>query len=365
MKNINQAKNLKGKKILLRLDLNVPVQSGEVLDDFRIKKILPTIDFLKNEGAKITILAHIGREKTNTLKPIYNYLKNIYSDLTFVKNYLEPGVPNGGDFVMFENLRQYDGEINNDKGFAKQIASFGDIYVNEAFSISHREHASIVSIPRFLESYSGILFDKEIKNLSQAFVPNKPSLFILGGNKMETKLPLIEKTVGIFDFVFIGGALANDFFKAKNLNVGKSLVSNSRIDFNLEDLLKNEKLILPVDIVIQNRNQKKPDEVLDDEKILDIGEESIAKLKKIIKKSNFILFNGPLGDYKNGFDISTKEIIKAVAHSEAQTIIGGGDTVLFVNKENLEDKFNFVSTGGGAMLAFLENKTLPGIEALE
>ncbi len=360
MKNITQVENLANKKVLLRLDLNVPIENGVIQNDFRIKKILPTIDFLKEQGAKIIILAHIGREKTETLKPVFDYLKNIYPDLTFVKNFLETRSPQSG-FMMLENLRQNDGEVNNDEEFAKQLASLGDIYVNEAFSNSHREHASIVGIPKFLPFYSGILLEEEIKNLSYSFNPDKPSLFILGGNKLKTKLPLIKKTINVFDVVFVGGALANDFFKEQGLNTGQSLVSQE--NFGLKELSQNPKIFLPLDVVTQKNKQKKPNEILDDDKILDAGSESIKQLEEIIKNSNFVLMNGPLGDYPKGFEKSTKEIIEAMVETDAKTIIGGGDTTLFTR--GFEDKITFISTGGGAMVKFMLDETLPGIEVLK
>ncbi len=361
MHSITQEKeDLKGKRILLRLDLNVPIENGVVQNDFRIKKILPTIDFLREQDAKVIILAHIGREKTESLKPVYDYLKNIYPDLSFESNYLDSQGLNN-DFVMLENLRQHDGEVANDENFVKQLASLGDVYVNEAFSNSHRKHASIVGIPTLVPSYSGILFEEEIKNLSDSFNPEKPSLFILGGNKMETKLLLIEKTLNIFDNVFVGGALANDFFKTKGFNIGRSVVSGKCCD--LTNVIDRKNLILPVDVVTQNKEQKTPNEILDDDMILDAGSESVSHLKKLIQNSNFILMNGPLGDYLKGFDKSTQEIIQAMSESNAETVIGGGDTTLFAKE--VEDKITFISTGGGAMLRFLMDETLPGIQVLQ
>ena len=371
MKNITEAKDLKGKKVLLRLDLNVPVKDGEVLNDFRIKKILPTIDFLKEHGAKIIIISHIVREKTETFKPVFNYLKKIM-DIVFVSDVLNDdasAVVNNmkdGDIVMIENLRQHEGEKNNDESFSKQIARLGDIYVNEAFANSHRSHSSIVGIPQFLPSYSGILFQKEIQALSESFKPQSPFLFIIGGNKLKTKLSLIEKMAKIADNVFVGGALANDFFKAKGLNVGTSFISDEPVD--LSNLIKNEKIILPVDVVVKNEKgdvqTKKPTDVLSGEKILDAGDDTVSQLLKLVNDSKFVLFNGPLGDYEKGFGKPTAELIRIIGNSDVNSIVGGGDTTAIISNLGIEDQFTFVSTGGGAMLDFLLNETLPGIKAL-
>lgn len=372
MRNIKEAENLKGKKVLLRLDLNVPVKDGEVIDDFRIKKVLPTINFLIEQGARIIILSHIGREKEDTLKPVFDYLKNLI-EISFVEDIFGKETlllvenMSDGQVLMFENLRKYNEESLNDDSFTKRLAVFGDIYVNDSFATSHRKHASIVGLPKYLPSFSGILFNEEIKKLSQSFDPPKPAVFILGGNKFNTKLPLINKIIDKADFVFIGGALANYFYKEQGLNVGRSVIDEG--DFSLKELMKNKKLILPTDVVVQDSTgkvfTKKPSEVLDDEIIFDAGPETTLILKKIMKNVEFILFNGPLGDYKRGFDKSTSDLIKNIAESDAESIVGGGDTVTIISKLKLEDCFGFVSTGGGAMLDFLMNENLPGIEALE
>ncbi len=371
MKNITQVENLKGKKVLLRLDLNVPIKDGEILNDFRIKKVIPTINFLKDKGAKVIILSHIGRARNDTLRPVADYLKK-YIDLIFVRDVLGEeakaviGNMEDGQVVMLENLRQWEGEVANDESFSKQLASLGDIYVNDAFANSHREHSSMVGIPKFLPSYSGILLQQEIDSLSKVFHPTSPSLFIIGGNKLNTKLDFIKKSLGMFDKVFVGGALANNFFKEEGFDVGKSFVVEGKL--GLVELMKNEKLILPVDVVVENKKgevfTKKPNEVLDDEKILDAGSETVSLLKSLISEAKFILLNGPLGDYEKGFGEPTNIVIDLVSNSDATTIVGGGDTTALINQKGIEDKFTFVSTGGGAMLGFLLNETLPAIEIL-
>ena len=372
MKDIKEVKNLKGKKILLRLDLNVPIQDGKVLNDFRIKKILPTIRFLKDKGAKIIIISHIGRDKSETLKPVFEYLRKKL-EIVFAGDILGSDVDKiifnmkDGDIILTENLRQYRGEINNDDSFSKQVSRLGDIYVNEAFSVSHREHSSIVGIPKFLPSYFGILFGQEIRALSKSFNPQKPALFIIGGNKLKTKLPFIKKFLKIVDYLFVGGALANSFFQAQGLNIGKSFVVSN--NFDLSGVLKNQKIIIPIDVIVENEENKIstkiPSEVLDDERIFDAGEKTVSRLENLLKEVKFVLFNGPLGDYEKGFDKSTEKLIKTIANSKITSIIGGGDSTAFVNKLKIEDKFTFVSTGGGAMLEFLLNETLMGIEAIK
>jgi len=370
MKNILEVENLKGKKVLLRLDLNVPIENGAIKSDFRIRKILPTIDFLQKQGAKIIILSHIGREKTNTLEPVFNYLKNKIN-LTFVEDILCDETKeivekmNNGDIILFENLRKYDGEDKNDDSFTKTLAAFGDVYINEAFAFSHREASSVVGLPQYLPSYSGILFKKEFEMLSQSFNSPHPSIFILGGNKFNTKLPLIEKFLNRADFVFVGGALVNNLLISKGLEVGMSLVAEGK--FDLSGLLSNKKLVLPVDLVVNKNGSvvvKPVNEIASDEIILDIGHETIFKLKKIIEGAKFILFNGPLGDYTKGFDRATSSLVEIIANSGAESVVGGGDTVACISELGLEDKIDFVSTGGGAMLEFLLNEDLPGIKAL-
>lgn len=255
---------------------------------------------------------------------------------------------------------------NRDKNFARNLARLGDCYVNEAFPESHRTVASIVLLPKLLPAYAGLQFEKEVENLSRAFKkPKHPFLFILGGAKFSTKMPLIEKYLKLADHVFIGGALANDFLKAEGYEVGKSLVDNTQ---GIKKILKSKKLILPTDVLVLNGKKistKKVSKVGKNEINLDIGNESVKMLEPYIKGAKLILWNGPLGKYEAGGAGATKKILKIVASSKAESIIGGGDTVVLLSELGLEKKFTFVSTGGGATLDFLANGTLPGIKALE
>lgn len=328
-KSILEAGNISGKRVLVRVDWNVPIEKGEVFNDFRIKKSLPTLEYLKNGGAKVMVATHL--EPTSaSMKPL--------------KAYLLEGME------LLGNLRDNPGEEANSEEFARRLASKADVYVNEAFSVSHRKHASIVKVPKFLPSFVGLQFTREVLELSKSFFPKKPFLFILGGAKFDTKLPLLKKFIDIADRIFIGGALANNFFKEQGMDVGSSLVSQG--DFGLSGLLKTGKIILPEDTIVRYGQ------------ILDVGPISIEKLKPIISSSKLVLWNGPIGSYEKGYKVATHALAKMISEFAHESIVGGGDTIAAIKELNLFDKFSFVSTGGGAMLDFLATGTLPGIEAL-
>jgi 3-phosphoglycerate kinase len=365
---LRDAKDLSGKKVLLRLDFNVPVIDGKIKGDFRLQRSLPTLEFLKKAGARTVILSHNDSKETDSLRPAFEFLKEII-DLDFVESLdllperfenLKPG-----GILLLENIRRDKGEEANDPEFAKKMATMADIYVNDAFAVSHRKHASVVGIPKFLPSFAGFLIEEEIENLSKAFNPPKPFVFILAGDKFGTKLPLVDKFLEIADHVFIGGALANDLFKTKGFEIGKS--KHSEEDYGFEKLLKNPKIIIPSDVVVLNGDKKQfkdISEVLPEESILDAGPKTAEDMTEIFSKSKFILWNGTLGAYEKGFTEGTESMAQAVSKSGAESIVGGGDTITAISKLGIMDKFSFVSTGGGAMLDFLANETLPGIEAL-
>ncbi|MDQ3015016.1 MAG: phosphoglycerate kinase [bacterium] len=368
-KTLKDAGDIKGKKVLLRLDFNVPIQDGKITDDYRIKKSLPTLRYLKEHGAKIIIIAHIEGE-SDTLKPVFEYLKTS-EPVTFCEDCVENGhacIENmqEGEMLLCENLRLYDGEKRNDEEFSKKLASLADIYVNDGFSVSHRKHASVGGVTKFLPSYAGLQLEAEIENLSKVFNPQKPFIFILGGAKFDTKMPLVEKFLPLADTIFIGGAMANDFFKAQGLEVGKSKIADEPLD--LSALLTHPKILLPIDIVAdgpRGKKTKKPSEVEADESIRDVGEETVALLAQRIKDAKTILWNGPLGYFEGGFKQPTLDIAEVIAHSSAHSVLGGGDTLAAIAELGLEDKYSFVSTGGGAMLDFLSQGSLPGIDALK
>ena len=371
MRNIRQIKNLKGKRVLLRVDFNLPIKNGVVEDDFRIRKALPTIKYLKQKGAKIILMTHLGKGG-DTLLPVANALKKLIKS-TFVANIL--GVDSevaqrsmkNGDVLLLENLRNDKGEQGCDHFFASSLAKFGDVYVNDSFAVDHRGDASILLLPKLLPRYAGFQLEDEIKNLSKAFKkPKHPFLFILGGAKFSTKMPLIKKYLRLADFVFIGGALLNDFLKAKGYEVGTSLVSKE--NFGIEKLLMNKKIILLEDVLVKSDNEfvnKSIQEIEPTDFILDIGRETIKKLEPFIKTAKLILWNGPLGKYETGGGGASKKVLRLVASSKAESIIGGGDTVSLISELKMEKKFSFISTGGGATLDFLVSGTLPGIKALK
>ena len=355
IKSIRELKNVKGKTVLLRADFNVPIQNGKVVDAFRIIKALPTIKYLQSKKAKIIIVSHAGKDGSQSLAPVHKVLakqvKNIFVPEVFgSKTEKAVGDMKPGDVVLLENLRMERGEKENDVVFAKKLAKLADIYVNEAFPVSHRAQASIVLVPKYLPSYAGLQLMEEIKQLSKCLHPKHPFLFILGGAKFDTKMPLLNKYLKIADHVFIGGALANNFFKAEGFDVKKSLVDDG--NFGIEKLLKNKKLIIPCDFVMDN------------EMIVDVGPDAVKALLPIIQKAKTIVWNGPLGFYEKGFTKATKTLLSALARAKAETIIGGGDTAALISPK-MEKQFTFVSTGGGATLDFLTKGTLPGIKALD
>lgn len=340
MKSITEAGNIEGKRVLVRVDWSVPMQDGVVINDYQIQKSFETIKYLQNAKAKIILISH-GEKDRESLAPIFEHVKS-FLPLTFIEQ---------SDLVLLENLRLNKGERENSEEFAKELAKLGDLYVNEAFSVSHREHASIIGIPKFLPSFAGIQFSLEIQELSKAFYPKHPFLFILGGAKFDTKIPLLRKFVNIADNIFVGGAIANNFLREEGKDIGSSLVSEG--DFNLRELLNTGKIILPEDTMIE------------DDKILDVGPETLEILKPIISAAKLVLWNGPLGSYERGYGVSTLSLARIISEFANESIIGGGDTLAAIKEMDLEKDFSFVSTGGGAMLDFLTAGTLPGIEALK
>ena len=368
---IRDAGNLKGKRVFLRVDFNISVADGAVRDDYRIRQALPTIEFLRKQGARTILASHIGRDPNESLRPVFERLKkdiplSFADDIlgaeaaTAVDNLAEGGV------LLLQNLRREAGENANDAIMAKRLASYADLYVDDAFAFAHRMTASIVGIPKLLSHYAGIQFLKEVEGLSKALEPEHPALALLSGAKFETKSPLIRKFLKTYDTVFVGGALANDFFKAQGYEVGRSVISDEVV--GIEDLLLEQKLLLPADVIVETeegvREERDPRLVGNNEIILDAGKETVAVLKEKIADAHFILWNGPFGVYEKGFTESTEEVARMIAQSDAVSVVGGGDTIAAIAKLGLEEKFTFVSTGGGAMLEFLAKGTLPGIDAL-
>ncbi len=391
MRSIRKKKNLKKKKILLRLDLNVPLENGKINDTTRIDKIIPTLSFLVNQKAKIIIISHVGRPKGKiikklSLKPISNYLqKKLNKSVTLIKENIYK-IRNKDYFNKFseeililENIRFYSEEEKNDTKFAKHLASLGDIYVNDAFSCSHRSHASIHKTPEFLPSFSGLQMDMEVGALNKITTEiTKPITCIIGGSKISTKINIIKNLMPKFDNIIIVGGMANNFIKYFGSNIGKS-IKEKNCDHIVEEIMllsTREKceIIYPQDVCVsKNLNgypiNKNLDQVLSDEMILDIGPKTIKKIINIIDKSKTVFWNGPAGyfenpNFANGSIKIAKKIIASKKTNKIYSVVGGGDTVSLLNGLKFINNFNFVSTAGGAFLEYLEGKELPGIKAL-
>ncbi len=376
MKILTDIEYLKDVRVLVRVDFNVPIANGKVVNDYRIRMALPTINFLLKKGAKVILISHLEvlEGEKNTLEPVVEVLETLGVPVRFVRNIRSAASEItkmvAGSCILLENLRQFDGEKANDPQFAKELASLSDVYVGDAFSVCHREHASIVSLPRLIPSYAGLQMQNEVEHLSQAFHATHPFLFILGGAKFETKLPLLDRFIRLADSVFVGGALANDFFKAKGYEVGKSLVSVT--DFDFSKYFSNPALMLPTDIVNETHVIEPAGSLTKFEKIMDVGPKSLALLKAKIDSASFILWNGPLGLYEGGYQSATLDVAKMIAArfdnpgtaGKVTSVVGGGDTLAAIATLGLESKFSFVSAAGGAMLDFLAKGSLPGIDAL-
>jgi phosphoglycerate kinase len=391
MKSISEELNLNNKKILLRLDLNVPLTDDKIIDTTRIDKILPTLKFLISQNTKIIIISHVGRPKGKvvnelSLRPICNDLEiklsqNIKLISKNIKEITSKDLFNNNDekIVVLENIRFYPEEEKNNSQFAKQLASLADIYVNDAFSCSHRAHASIEEITNFLPSYSGLQLDLEVDALKKITSEiKKPITCIIGGSKVSTKINIIKNLIPKFDNIIIVGGMANNIIQYMGNNIGKSLKEENcdpiiKEIFSLSEI-NNCKIIYPKDIVVgKNLNgspqTKELSEISSGEMILDIGPKTIKVVCDIIDESNTILWNGPAGyfenpSFANGSIEIAKKIIENNRSNKIYSVAGGGDTVSLLNSLNAVNDFNFVSTAGGAFLEYLEGKELPGIKAL-
>ena len=390
MRSILGQHNLENKKIILRLDLNVPLIDGIITDTTRIDKIVQTIKFLLEQNSKIIILSHVGRPKGKiveelSLKPIGEELEkklnekvklikdNIHKiDKNFIENFNEK-------ILLLENIRYYPEEENNDEKFAEHLASLGDIYVNDAFSCSHRAHASVCEISKFLPSFSGLQLDLEIEALKKITSNiTKPVTCIIGGSKISTKINVIKNLISKFDNIIIVGGMANNIIEYQGNNIGKS-IKEENVDSIVNEIIslskkENCKIIYPEDVVVSNNLNGLPkikelSEINSDEMILDIGPKTIKKISEIIDITKTILWNGPAGyfenpDFANGSIEIAKKIIENNKENKIYSVAGGGDTVSLLNSLNAVENFNFVSTAGGAFLEYLEGKELPGIKAL-
>ena len=343
--------------ILVRAALNVPARDGEVTNDYRLRRAAPTLRYFAERGARVVVIGHIGQKGTETLEPVARALGKFVSGVSFFPETIGVRVRSAvrdlapGQILILENVRRDKREQGNDRAFAEELAALGDVFVEDCFDASHRLHASIIGVPKLLPSYGGLLLEDEMLELSRALTPKSPSLAVIGGMKFATKEAVLARLLAIYDRVFVGGALANDFLKASGKDVGKSLVSGAD-EHTLKEMLKNPKLLLPIDSVIEG------------DAIRDHGPGTSALLADLAAQAKTILWNGPLGEYENGFNGTTDAFARAVAASSAYSVVGGGDTVAAIERLGLLPRYSFVSTGGGAMLAFLARGTLPGIDAL-
>jgi len=392
MKNIlNQNIVFKDKKILLRVDLNVPMKNGSITELSRIEKIIPTIKFLIEKKAKIIILSHIGRPKGKfvkgmSLKPISKKLESLLNkNVLFYENTIGKNTVNeinkikSGSIIMLENIRFNKGEETNDIEFSKSLSNLGDIYINDAFSCSHRSHASVEGITRYIPSYFGLQISQEIEALEKITSEiKKPVTLIIGGSKISTKINIINNLVKKFNSIIIVGGMANTMLKHTGSKVGKSIFEKNcgLLIKEILDISKkyNCKIICPEDVVVSKNiegvgKNKDINEINEDEMILDIGPKTIFNIKKIINESSTVLWNGPAGYFENpNFENGTKEILETISNKTINdkifSVAGGGETVAAINKFKKLDSFTFVSTAGGAFLEYLEGKTLPGIKAI-
>ncbi len=391
MKKIIDQENLNQKKVLLRLDLNVPLKNGSITDETRINKIIPVINFLIQKKSKILVISHVGRPKGKfnkdlSLKPICeNIEKKIDKKIILIKEDIfnlkkEDLFENPSDQIIFlENIRFYEGEEKNDIYFAKHLAELADLYVNDAFSCSHRAHASICKVTNFIPSYAGLQLETEINALKKITTEiKKPITCIIGGSKISTKIGIIKNLIPNFNNIVIVGGMANNILSYKGYSVGKSL-KEQNCDSIVRDIFETAKkyscsIFFPKDVLVGKSVEDKSEvkelnEITNDDLILDIGPKTILEIKNIIDKSQTVLWNGPAGyfenpNFANGSIEIAKTIIKKNKANLIYSVAGGGDTVAILNQIKAVKDFNFVSTAGGAFLEYLEGKKLPGIKAL-
>jgi len=384
---IKDLKGLKNKTVLVRADFNVPIKDGEVADNFKIKKGLPTLEYLIGKKAKVIVVTHLGRpdgyNAKFSLKPVQKELgrllkKNI--DLLDVRNWdqvvQKTGCLSAGDVTLLDNIRFIKGEEQNSRFVSKKLASLADVFVLDGFAVAHRDASSVSGVAKYLPAYAGLLFAEEIKTLSELLKkPKKPFVVILGGAKMETKIPVLKNLLAIADRILLGGGIINTYLWASGCKVGDSIVSK---DFKKQALkyCSKKKVIMPVDLIVGRENgeyahARKVNKKLDLKKgmgIYDIGPETIKLYAKYIKSAQTLVWNGAVGHFEqHPYQYGTYSIARLVAarsKGKAVGICGGGETVEVLEKLNLSDDIDLVSTGGGAMLEFLSGKNLPGVKAV-
>lgn len=386
---INEA-DLKGKRVLIRVDFNVPLKNGVVTDNTRIKAALPTVKYILEQGASLVVMSHFGRPKGQknpdfSMAPIAKEFEKLLgrpvklaSDVIGPEVEAEVKALKPGDVLLLENVRFYKEEEGNDPEFAKTLASYGDVYCNDAFGTAHRAHASTEGVSHYLPSYAGFLIEKEVRFMAPLLEnPEKPFVAIIGGSKVSSKITVLESLVRTCDTIVIGGGMAYTFLNVLGNSIGKSLFEPDYVDtakaFLEKAKEKGVKVILPVDNVCAKEFSETAEPILvnsdnisDDLMGMDIGPKTVQLIVDALKDAKSVVWNGPMGVFEfSAFAKGTEEVAKALAASNATTVVGGGDSVAAINKFGLADKISHVSTGGGASLEFLEGKTLPGIKALE
>lgn len=380
--------DIKGKKVLVRVDFNVPLNGETVTDDTRIRAALPTINYLLENGAAVILMSHLGRPKGKkdpkySLRPVALHLHELLGkpvemapdcigeEVQKMAAALQPG-----QVLLLENVRFYPQETDNDPQFAKDLASLAEIYVNDAFGAAHRAHASTTGVAQYLPAVAGFLMEKELRELGQLLDnPQSPFVVLLGGAKVSDKIGVMQNLIGKADYLLVGGGMAFPFLKVQGLEIGKSLCDGDlSVPQGILEKAKGTKtqIVLPVDVVVaEELVEDAPHQVVDVEAIpadkmgLDIGPKTVEKFGQIIASAKTIFWNGPMGVFeKKPFDQGTRAVAQAVADSQARSVVGGGDSVAALTQAGLAAKITHVSTGGGASLEFIEGRQLPGVEAL-
>lgn len=388
-KSVRDVAELAGKRVFVRVDFNVPLEDGKITDDKRIRETLPTINYLIEKGAKVILASHLGRPNGQVVEELRHTAsaqrlsellgKPVTKADEAIGEAVEAQVAalNNGDVLLLENVRFYPGEEKNDPELAKAFAKLADLFVNDAFGAAHRAHASTEGIAHILPAVSGLLMERELEVLGKALNnPERPFTAIVGGSKVKDKIAVIDKMIDIADNIIIGGGLSYTFFKAQGHEIGKSLVDNSKLDLALEFIEKAKKLgknfYIPVDIVVTddfsadaNTQIVDVDSIPADWEGIDIGPKTRELYADVIKSSKLVVWNGPMGVFEiEPFSHGTQAVAKATAETSAYTVIGGGDSAAAAEKFGLADQMDFISTGGGASLEFMEGKQLPGVVAL-
>ncbi|MGI6374282.1 MAG: phosphoglycerate kinase [Patescibacteria group bacterium] len=383
IQSIKQLKNLKNQRVLLRVDYNVVIEKGKIKEDYRLQASLKTIKWLLAKGTSLIIISHLGQprgeSKELSLRPVAKHLQKLLGrPVKFIPEVLGNQVKTAvaklkpGEIILLENLRFRPEETSNDQGFAEKLARLADVYVNDALAVSHRAHASVAAIKKYLPVYAGLLLTEELQALDKVVKPRLPLVVIMGGAKIETKAPLIAKLFKSANQILIGGALANNFFAEQGWEVGQSLIDQTGQtvlqQFYSQNKLKS-KIILPIDVVVKNRLGRvrlcRPDQLTKSEMILDIGPQTISLFAKYISQAQTLIWNGPMGKFEEApFKQGTLSIARSVAarsKGRAYGVVGGGETIAALNLTKMAEYVDWVSTAGGALLAYLGGEEMPGL----